>query len=197
MEKKVSFKKDIEFDSIYQISSISLEHDFKVNDNVVSGNFILSGTYKTTESSVTIDEFNHNLPFEIKIDNKYDTSDITVDISDFYYEVFDEKNLCLNIEIIINNLEEIREEKKEEPLSVEENETITYEEKGSKIDSIFDGLDYNEKYVTYRVHIVTDNDSSQSIIQKYKIKKSVLEEYNDISDLKVGDKIIIPADESK
>ena len=212
MIKKVPFKKEIDFDSIYQISSISLEHNLSLKeDNVVRGNFIISGSYKKTDSSINIDEFNYELPFEISIDSKYDTSNITVDINDFYYEVIDSQVLSLNIEVIIDNLEEkevvmdtdIRKidmdnEVLEDDTNSLKNDEISenvMKENEREVVSIFDGLDCNEKYVTYKIHVMGENDTVESILKKYDIKKSVLEDYNNLMDLKIGDKIIIPTND--
>ena len=205
MNKIVPFKKEIDFESIYQISSISLEHNLSFKEeNVVKGNFIVSGSYKKTEASINIDEFNFELPFEINIDSKYDTKDITVDINDFYYEIINNETLSLNIEIIIENLnekEDIMETEDRKIIDIEEEieETKKSETKNEtsedKIESIFDGLDYNENYVTYKIHIMTENDTIESVIKKYNTKKSVLEDYNNLIDIKIGDKIIIPSDD--
>ena len=49
-----------------------------------------------------------------------------------------------------------------------------------------------EEYVTYHVHVVGNNDSIENIIKKYNTNLDVLNLYNDIKDLKVGDKVLIP-----
>ncbi|MBR3230154.1 MAG: LysM peptidoglycan-binding domain-containing protein [Bacilli bacterium] len=201
MNKIVSFKKEINFESIFQINSISLEHNLSVKEeNIVKGNFIISGSYKKTEGSINIDDFSFELPFEINIDKKYKTDNITVDINDFYYEIIDNEALSINIEVIIDNLEEkeyLMEDREsiEKIIDIDENTKEEPENKEDKIQSIFEGLDYNEKYVTYKVHVMNDNDTIESITKEYKIKKSILEEYNNLMDLKVGDKIIIPAND--
>ena len=120
MKKIVPFKKDIEFDSnIAEISSISLEHTLKLKEeNLVSGEFIISGTYKMTEASLSVDSFEYKLPFDISIDKKYDTKNIDVDINDFYYEVINNKILSISIEVVLDSLEEKLE--KEETRMTEE-----------------------------------------------------------------------------
>ena len=207
MNKIVPFKKEIDFESIYQISSISLEHNLSLKEeNIVKGNFIVSGSYKKTEASINIDEFSFELPFEINIDCKYDTKDIAVDINDFYYEIINNETLSLNIEIIIDNLyeKEVIMENSDRKIIDIEKEEITEEDTSNietkkevseeKIESIFDGLDYNENYVTYKIHILTENDTIESVIKQYNTKKSILEDYNNLMDIKIGDKIIIPTD---
>ena len=200
MKKIVPFKKDIDFNTnIAEISSISLEHTLKLKEeNLVSGEFIVSGTYKLTDTSLNVDSFEYKLPFDISIDKKYDTNNIDVDISDFYYEVIDNEILEVNIEVSLDNLEE-----KEERNMTEEKPEVIEEPKEEPIDtkreekslSIFEDLEENERYVVYKVHIVTENDTTESIINEYGITKEDLESYNDLTDLKSGDKLIIPAHE--
>lgn len=200
MKKIVPFKKDIDFNTnIAEISSISLEHTLKLKEeNLVSGEFIVSGTYKLTDTSLNVDSFEYKLPFDISIDKKYDTNNIDVDISDFYYEVIDNEILEVNIEVSLDNLEE-----KEERNMTEEKPEVIEEPKEEPIDtkreekslSIFEDLEENERYVVYKVHIVTENDTTESIINEYGITKEDLESYNDLTDLKIGDKLIIPAHE--
>lgn len=208
MKKIVPFKKDIEFENnIYQITSISLEHTLSLKEeNIISGNFIVSGNYKMTENSINIDVFEYDLPFEINIDKKYDTSEVSVDINDFYYEIVNNKVLAVNIEVSIDglnerkikketSLEERKEQEDELPISSEVTETEEVIDSSEVVSSIFDDLDDNENYVTYKIHIVTENDTIETILQKYETSSSKLELYNNLSDLKVGDKVIIPTND--
>ena len=215
MRKIIPFKKDIEFETnIAEISSISLEHTLKLKEeNLVSGEFIVSGTYKITEASLNVDPFEYKLPFDISIDKKYDTTNIDVDINDFYYEIINNQMLEVNIEVVLEGLEEKSEEEerilteeKIETLNENEEETNQKEtntqeniEENREIDtnvkSIFNDLDENERYSIYKVHIVTENDTTESIISEYDITREELEAYNDLTDLKIGDKLIIPSHE--
>ena len=228
MKKIVPFNKDINFDAyIYEICSISLEHTLSLKENnIISGNFVITGTYKMTDSSTNVDSFNYNLPFEISIDSKYDTKNLIVDINDFYYEVMDNKVLSVNIDVLIDGLEEkeekvleevrktdILDEKTDEEdkkiVDIDNNEIENIDNKNTEtnikkevrndeekiVTTIFDDLDCNENYVTYKVHIVGENDTIESIIQKYNINSSELEDYNNLSDLKLGDKLIIPTND--
>lgn len=220
MKKIVPFKKNIEFESnIAEISSISLEHTLKLKDeNLVLGEFIISGTYKMTEASLNVDPFEYKLPFDISIDKKYDTKNIDVDINDFYYEVINNEILSINIEVVLDGLEEKKEkedirmteekietleENKEEENQSEETQIVSVPEEPEEVNrdevttvkSIFEGLDENERYAVYKVHVVTENDTTESIINEYGVTRSDLEAYNDLSDLKIGDKLIIPSHE--
>ncbi len=197
MKKIVPFKKDIDFNNnIFEINSISLEHTLALKeDNLVSGEFIISGTYKMTEASLNVDSFEYKLPFDISIDKKYNTNNVIVDINDFYYEVINNEILSINIEVSLDNLEEkeivVLPEEKIEILDEREEADI---ENNQNIDTknLFDSFDENERYSVYKVHVVTENDTIDSILQKYEINKEELEAYNDLNDLKIGDKLIVP-----
>ena len=52
-----------------------------------------------------------------------------------------------------------------------------------------------EKYVTYRVYKVEETDTIDTIISKYNINKELLADYNNIENIKPGDKLIIPTNE--
>ena len=213
MEKIVPFKRDISFETkIAEIRSISLEHTYEIQNNLISGIFIISGNYKLTDTSTNVDPFKFEIPFDISIDSRYELNKATVDINDFFYELINNEVLSVSITLIIDNLEEKEEremeENQEEKQEVEEIKPVSYEnaEKDDEteevktvsispetVKSIFDNMDENEGYVVYKVHIVTENDTIESIMEKYDVTKEALEAYNDLNDLKIGDKLIVPA----
>ena len=47
-------------------------------------------------------------------------------------------------------------------------------------------------YTTYYVYIVKEDDTVEKILTKYDITKEDFENYNDINNIKAGDKVIIP-----
>ncbi|MGN1341602.1 MAG: LysM peptidoglycan-binding domain-containing protein [Bacilli bacterium] len=57
---------------------------------------------------------------------------------------------------------------------------------------LFSNLDSTETYTTYYVYIVKEEDTIDKILIKYGITKEELESYNDITEIKPGDKVIIP-----
>lgn len=213
MEKIVPFKRDISFETkIAEIRSISLEHTYEIQNNLISGTFIISGNYKLTDTSTNVDPFKFEIPFDISIDSRYELNKATVDINDFFYELLNNEVLSVSITLIIDNLEEKEEremeEIQEEKQEVEEIKPVSYEEaekddeteevkpvsaSPETVKSIFDNMDENEGYVVYKVHIVTENDTIESIMEKYDVTKEALEAYNNLNDLKIGDKLIVPA----
>lgn len=227
MKKIIPFSKEIPFDSnIYEITSISLENTLHKDSNIILGDFIVSGEYRITETSINTLPFNYNIPFTIDIDETYDISDANIDINDFYYEIVDDKVLVVNIEVKVDNINEILYERDDsmDDLVVDANLDLskldvdninvtnidaddinitniddvnitTVDDVNPKEDikkSLFSNLDMGDNYVNYRVYIVRENDNIDSIISKYNVTKDMLNEYNDLSNLKLGDKIIIP-----
>ena len=276
MKKLVPFTKEIEFKTmISKVTSISLEHTLRVEkDNLISGYFILEGTYKMTQASQIDEEFSYKIPVDIELDEKYDTSNITLDIDDFTYEVIDEEKMRLNITLCIDNIEEKevvlpvedviedfdtleledknsgnRESKndgvlddlfldtsKKVPLefdtkkeiveereqnnndnttinndeNIETSNELIYENNTSNnntnndtnkpqmvnnnVSSIFSSFKDNiETYKTYSVYIMKEEDTIDVVLQKYGVTREELEEYNDMSDIKTGSKIIVPS----
>lgn len=222
MKKIIPFKKEISFKTnIYEITSISLDHELSLNDYAVKGNLLVSGSYKINDISVNVEEFKYNIPVNIEISNNYILDNVVIDIEDFYYEIIDNNMLSVDIEVSIDNIEEKEEvknpinlESEIKPVELEinelddrkeviENKTEEKIEVEKKIDadsvkSLFDNFDdSNETFSTYRICIVKENDTVESIIMNYGITKEELSIYNDISDIKIGDKLIIPSNATK
>lgn len=203
MKKIVPFKKDIIFKTdIEEVTSISLEHSLeKKQEYTIGGNFIVSGEYRITESSTSKESFSYELPFEINLDEKYELKDATIDIDDFYYEIINNKVLSVSIDVAIDKLEEkelpkeeIMEEKEELVEPVRE-ENIDSEETERCIDLEDVNVQTNEQeiYKSYKVYIVREGDTIESILEKYGVTKTDLESYNDLSTLNINDKILIPS----
>lgn len=57
---------------------------------------------------------------------------------------------------------------------------------------LFSNLDDTETYTTYYVYIVKEDDTIDKILTKYGVSKEDLELYNNISEIKPGDKVIVP-----
>ena len=58
--------------------------------------------------------------------------------------------------------------------------------------NFLENLNDTETYASYRVYIVKEEDNLDKILTKYGISGELLSEYNDLSDIKIGDKLIIP-----
>lgn len=233
MKKIIPFKKEMLFNNnVHEITSISLEHDLKEKENnLVSGNFYISGEYKVSDTSTNTETFNFTLPCDINLDNKYILKNLKIDIDDFYYEVINSNILKVNIDVLLDNLEEkeeIKEETVEEKrveeenveereeiqikstpiqelkndleresddkMEIEEKERCIEDEDISSVNSIFGNFsEQKESYKTYKVYIVREGDSIDTILQKYSVSREILEKYNNLNEINLGDKIIIPS----
>ena len=219
-EKKLEFPS-----MVGEITSISLEHtlEFK-SPTLIEGAFLISGTYKLTEASCIEDNFNFKVPTEIMLTENIDVSTGKITIDDFFYEIEDEENLVCHIDVLVEGLEEIlieespleeverqveeiiecdgdinkeieiphqkeKEEKTEPP--VEELREEFEEEQ-----SLFSNLkDDEDTFTTYSIYIIRQDETIQTVLDKYKITKEELEEYNDLSNITEGSKIIIPVND--
>ena len=92
MKKTINYEKDIIFKTnIGEICSISLEHDFTVDDGKLKGDFIVSGDYKANELSVNKESFSYRLPLEYELEDNVDIKTLSYDIENFEYNVKDDE----------------------------------------------------------------------------------------------------------
>lgn len=240
----IPFTKDIRFGtSIVEITSISLEHEYTVNDNEILGNFIVSGEYKSHEVSVNKEHFEYVLPFSVNLTTRIDTDSVDFAIEDFTYEIVDNDILKVNIEYSINALEAREEEvfesvaedenaldemlddidlelEERKETDVDENEELVDEEKDDESEddgviiedikeevvdearddqitsteenTVLENISKEDSFVIYHIHVMKETDTIESICAKYNTSSSMLEEYNDLSTITVGEKLIIP-----
>ena len=207
MKKIVPLRKDLNFKtSIAEITSIALDHEFNLEEHVIKGNLIISGSYRINDVSVNTEEFKYNIPVNIEMNDKYILDNVKTTVEDFYYEIVNNNVLTINIEIGIDNLEEkllnpikYEEEKIEKVIKTNDDNIEKVEIKENRninndVKSLFSNFDDSkESFTTYKICIVSENDTIDSISIKYGITKEILQQYNDLSDIKIGDKLIIPA----
>ncbi len=228
MKEIIPLKKDIIFKTkIGELTNISLDHDYKINEDIIEGTVVISGTYKLTEASVQEEEFYYTIPFSVAISKRIDKDTINIEIDDFKYEPIKDV-LKVNIDLLITcdekeslesmlskeeniieeseddkemenddlnnyidnyfNSEEIKKEENVKENNIKDN-NINIEDNISNITNNF----VNEnKYYTYKVYIVRSGDTIENICNKYNTTLEELKLYNNIGELNVGDKIIIP-----
>lgn len=207
MKQTIPFKKDITFKTkIDELTSISLDNDLTLKgEDLIVGNFYISGKYKKLNSSETEETYSYKIPCEIAISDDYDTFDAKIDIDDFHYEIIDDEILRVNIVVIINNLqrkvleqEEVQEERKEieEKKEIKEDqeeiELLEVEKQDPITKAKNEVTKQKETYQTYKVYIVKNTDTINTILEKYKITKEQLSAYNNLENIKEGEKIVIP-----
>lgn len=197
MKKIIPFNKELNFKTnLAEITSIALDHNLELFEHNVKGNLTISGSYKINDTSVNTEEFNFEIPVNIEISDKYNLDKLKINIDDFYYEIINNSILNVNISVLLDNLEEVfKQTEIIEPVNIENKNienTNTENRNIENVKSLFENIDDNETYVTYKVCILNETDTVESITTKYNITREILEKYNDLSDLKIGDKLIIP-----
>ena len=220
MKSVIPFTKELDFNAkVNEITSISLEREFEVEEGSVVGNLFVSGEYKSHEISVNVVPFSFKIPFTIEIPDNLDKDSITIEISDFAYDMVDDSKIKVNIELELEG-EEVLEEEVEE----EENEKPTPEVNTEEILEMFEDRndeeenkdtpsqedvadlpreeeqivltntnDVADEYTTYHIHIIKEGESVETICTMYNTTMDMLMDYNDLSNLAAGEKLVIPS----
>ena len=211
MKKMVPFTKQIHFKTmIAEVTDIEVTHNLEIKeDNTIEGDILVDGRYKIHEASQLEEKFHYNLPFTIEVDSKYDISKASIAISDFYFEIINEEDLKINVELEIYDVDE----KKVEVGTNKNNTTLDSEKINFKItdanintntstsnttntnknyNTIFDTISGDETFVTYYVYIVRETDTIETILDKYHVTREDLSLYNNLDDIKIGTKVIVP-----
>lgn len=215
MNNIIEFKKDCIMKTfVAEISDISISHDYKIIDDTIEGYFDVMGEYKVTKSSITKEEFSYTIPFTIALSSLIDKDTINLSIDDFDYVV--EKDI-LHIkvalkmdysEIVPEVSEMIKEENKEdgEDMTEEVNTDLNLEtptefhnelmldekkENENTINKVMEAIP-DSGFDKFKVYIMREEDTLESVMIKYNVNMTTIKEYNDIENIKVGDKIVIP-----
>lgn len=225
MKKIVPFTKDLLFKTkISEITSIALDNTLALDNEFISGEFIVSGSYKMLEGSQLEEEFKYNIPVDITIDSKYETKNCVISIDDFSYEIINEEKLKVNISVMLDDLD-IKEDKIEKievvlPDELERDvEDLVFLEEESNLEEIieakkeieltktdkledisntnqlFENMTDTKEFSIYRVYTVLEDDTMELIYEKFNTTKEILMEYNDLDNVSVGSKLIIPSED--
>lgn len=200
MKELIPFIKEIDFnEKISTITSISLEHQEEIKEGEIEGEFIVFGDYKKHIDTTEKEIFKYRLPFTAIIPENINKDTVKIDIEDFTYDIVDESIMKVNIDYLITGEEKIIEKPSEEendedriPKIIEEYivENNSIEEPTEEI--VKESKSDNTEYITYYIHIVNEGETIEDIIKKYDTNIDNLKIYNDITNINIGDKIIIP-----
>lgn len=241
MKSVIPFTKELDFNAkVQEITSISLEREFSVEDGSVVGNLFVSGDYKSHEISVNVTPFSFKIPFTIEIPDNLDKDSISIEISDFAYDMVDDSKITVHIELelegneIVQEVEEeefvevpvevdseeilkMMEERKDEEIEkdqneedekaqeefIEENSTENDDERDKvqeieivkeSEDVLMQNIDTDSEYTTYHIHMVKEGETVETICTMYNSNINLLMDYNDLSNLTPGEKILIPSE---
>ena len=190
----------------YRINDISINEE--VFEENIPFDITLDSKYDASKVTIDIDDFYYEI-----INDEFLRVHIDVLVDNLVYEKEkverpaeikkeerqsimpnkDERNDDLmNDNVITSNKNEdtlIREEDAKKEVKKE----VSEERESDLTSKIETGLfDKEEKYITYKVHIVRDTETIDEITTKYNVSKEELEKYNDLNNIVLGTKIIIP-----
>lgn len=195
----------------YKVNASSpLEEDFSYKIPI---DIAIDQSYKTNNIELEIDDFKYEksdsnklkVDIDLSIDNleKIEEKELVRE-EDEEIEVIDfderkvlsdqEKQEIDNLITSDNTINLFKETSKSKELEIKEEskEVLTTQPKPS-VGSLFEAFkDTEETFSTYSVYIIRNGDNIEDIISKYKTTRDKLEEYNDMSNIKIGTKLIIP-----
>ena len=119
-----------------------------------------------------------------------DAGELFLDNDEQEESFLDKKN---DVKEVISTEEKVEERNVAVPAyeSVLEEETQKIEKISE--DTIINSINNtNDEYTTYHIHMVSDGESVETICTMYNSNMSILSEYNDLTNLASGDKLIIP-----
>ncbi len=151
------------------------------SDDLVVGDDLFMEKSEKKDLSIPITDRDSNIDIIDSNENDLESNDaLTKEVNNAFNKINNE------IKINTNNIDISCDDKKD----VTKEENLTDNNNSPSLFSSFDSS--NETYSTYSVYILRDGDIIENIISKYKTTREKLEEYNDLSNLKTGMKIIIP-----
>ena len=211
MKETIEFKKDIIFKTtIQEMTELDVTHEYKVLDDVIEGEFHVSGEYKMTEASVKHEEFLYNIPFAIALSERIKKESVNLVMDDYTYEIDkDILHLKMKLGMHYEEVEIVNETKEEEINSIdemldgvevdeEESVDIDQENSGEKeevkeqIEEFSKKFNMPDNYITYKIHIMKSDETIDSIAMKYNVRIDDIKEYNKEEVYSIGDKIVIP-----
>lgn len=214
METYVADITDISVSHDYKVLDDTIEGYFDVSglykitkSSVQSEEFMFSIPFTIAISSLidkdsidlTIKDFNYSVERDILslvIDLNMDYEEMAVD-DDSADDVL--KSIEEEVPIMDDELEEvpsenleIEEEEKISEIMGENKEELGQDVTEKEINSILGSFEETNDFYKYKVYIMRKEDTIESVAIKYNVSLNDLAEYNNISNINVGDKIIVP-----
>ena len=185
---------DITLDPRYDVNSVKADiEDFYydvINEDTLKVNIDL---YIEAEYLPDTSLDNNILTEEDKSDNEMN------DVQKEDEPVEEDRNIMMESKSDSKNDENIEREKEEDTSEKIKNDDAIMNDSDIErndvddfANDLFSNLDNTETYTTYYVYIVKEEDTIDKIISVYGVTKEDIENYNDITSIKPGDKVIIP-----
>ena len=222
LKKQLTFKTNInEITSISLENTLNTKNDNIEGDIIISGAYKITETSKQVDKfeykipiNIEIDDKYEKENIIIDIEDFYyeiinnNILDVNIEIlldnlkeKQIEQRIQEEKiNIIKLPENNITEQNEIKEERcieeeieEQKEKAKDKSEIIETKEEIKQKNTIFDNfLNESDNYSTYYIYIVREGDTIDTIINRYNVPKEKLEEYNNLNELKIGEKIIIP-----
>lgn len=210
IDEEFSYKIPIEIaiDKKYDTNNISLEIDDFVYEVVDEEKLLLKidlciDGLELKEIEQKIEEVEEDIISSYDEDEEFDNAlkEIEEELvrndnneEDLFKDTSKEEKLeiPINIDSITSNQnEDVNQESLPNVPNYNSNNTNDSNNNVTSIFSVF--KDADETFSTYSIYILREGDNLDTIINKYKTTRDALSEYNDLSDIRIGSKIIIPS----
>lgn len=189
----------------YKMNEISINEE--VFENKINFDITLDDKYDASKVIIDVDDFYYEIineeflrvHIDVKVDNLIYSKEERKEVEKLEEKEEEKITEILTDESIIENKKEeqeviaIKDNKilKEEIIEDKRDEGINnISQITNNITSSF--LSTEEKYSTYKVHIIRENETINTVMEKYSITKEELEKYNSLENVIMGTKIIIP-----
>lgn len=188
----------------YKINEISVNEE--VFEKEIPFDITLDDKYDASKVMIDIDDFYYEI-----INEEFLRVHIDVLVNNLVYAKKEELERCIedeDINDIIPKDETIKEKESENVMEeiineeeVSENKEVMKvdepDERKEEINDVASEISSNllldkEQYVTYKVHIIRNDETVDMITEKYGVSKEELEKYNSLDNITMGTKIIIP-----
>lgn len=198
----------------YKMNEISINEE--VFEKKINFDITLDDKYDASKVTIDVDDFYYEIindeylrvHIDVKVDNlvyyKKDIESITEEEAPSLVEIIsddkEEKENKRNENEVLKKVE--RNIKEDIMIDDANNETLKIKEEkkdDDKLDiseitnNITSGfLGSEEKYSTYKVHIIRESETIKTVMEKYNVSKEELEKYNNLDNVILGTKIIVP-----
>jgi len=202
LDRKIKNVEDSIISGVFDLYLEYKESDISVNtlkyNSSIPFDIDIDDRYSLKDVKVDIDDFYYEiddddvvLHIDVLIDNlEYMKKEeviekLPIEIEDEIIPIDD-----LNIDIRNNNQKQESEERIDIKKDITLDSSFDVNEITSNLTSSF--LAGEEHFSTYKIHIIREEETINTVMEKYKISKDELEKYNTLDNVMLGTKIIIP-----
>lgn len=188
----------------YKINEISVNEE--VFEKEIPFDITLDDKYDASKVTIDIDDFYYEI-----VNEEFLRVHIDVLVDNLVYAKKEKEERCIedeDITDIIPKDENIKEKesddntmeeliKDEEVSENKEVMKVEEDERKEEISDVASEISSNillekEQYVTYKVHIIRNDETIDMVMEKYNVTREELEKYNSLDNITIGTKIIVP-----